>query len=343
MPTVLVIDDDPIVASSVRSAVRSWTVLEAYDGASGIALVRAQRPILDLVVLDVRMPHHDGVLVCIQIRTEYPDLPVQPMTAAVEAVPTLSGLGCSPPLLKPVPLDILANALRRAIGMQPPPLVAEPLLPYVQQQAAVSEHAARLHERAAPGAAIFASSELLRAGLHGQLTAAGGIVRVEAIGADILRATLAHLRVAVLVADDHVQADAVKVAEEFGLPLLIVALTLTAGYRAADIAQGVVVDPIAPDVLATALMALADGRCYRDPLLDMPIAPGTLTKTEHKILVRLLRGMRVDAIAAELTIQPDTVYQHRSHIYTKLGVTDLDEIRDRVDTQQIVRTRAGGR
>src|SRR5262245_55836605 len=63
MPTVLVIDDDPLVAASVRSAVPGWTVLETYDGASGIALVREQGSSLDLVVLDVRMPHHDGVLV----------------------------------------------------------------------------------------------------------------------------------------------------------------------------------------------------------------------------------------------------------------------------------------
>ena len=342
MPTILVIDDDPSVASSVRSAVPTWTVLEAYDGASGIASVRAQRHKLDVVVLDVRMPHHDGVLVCVQIRTEYPDLPILPLTGAVEAVSILSGLGCLPPLLKPVPLDTLAKALHTALGMHPSPLTAEPLLPYVQQQAAVSEQAARLHERAAPCAAILASSDLLRSGLRSQIAAAGGLVRVEATSTSVLRATLAHLRVTVLIADDHVQADAALVAQMFGLPLLIVALTVTAGYRAIEVAQGVVVDPVAPDILASALMAVVEGKCYRDPILDMPIAPGTLTKTEQKILVRLLRGMRVDAIAAELAIQPDTVYQHRSHIYAKLGVTDLEEIRDRVDTQHALRARSLG-
>jgi DNA-binding response OmpR family regulator len=65
MPTVLVIDDDPLIGASVRSAAPQWTVLEAYDGVSGIALTRMRRSILDLIVLDVRMPQHDGILVCV--------------------------------------------------------------------------------------------------------------------------------------------------------------------------------------------------------------------------------------------------------------------------------------
>src|SRR6266496_3614471 len=132
MPTVLVIDDDPLVAASVRSATPGWRVLEAYDGASGIASARTHRPSLDLIVLDVRMPQHDGILVCVQLRTEFPDLPILPITGAVEAIAILTGLGCMSPLLKPVPLDVLANALHAAIGTHPPPLAAEPLLPYVQ-------------------------------------------------------------------------------------------------------------------------------------------------------------------------------------------------------------------
>jgi CheY-like chemotaxis protein len=124
MPTVLVIDDDPLVASSVRAAAPEWTLLEAYDGAAGIAVVRTHHSSLDLIVLDVRMPQHDGILVCVQLRTEFPDLPILPITGAIEAIPMLTGLGCLSPLLKPVPLDLLATALHAAIGTRPPPLSA---------------------------------------------------------------------------------------------------------------------------------------------------------------------------------------------------------------------------
>jgi DNA-binding NarL/FixJ family response regulator len=340
MPTVLVIDDDPLVAASVRSAVRGWTVLEAYDGASGIALARMRRSILDLIVLDVRMPQHDGILVCVQLRNEFPDLPILPITGAAEAVSTLTGLGTVAPLLKPVSLTRLAEALHAALGTQPPPLAAEPLLPYVLRQAAASEHAATLHDHAIPSVALLASSELLRSGLRAQVAAAGMLVRVEATNASILRTALPQLQVAALIADDHVQVDAIAIAHDFQLPLIIVALTITAGYRAIDHACGVIIDPVAPDILANALLHVVNGQSYHDPLLDQPIAPGILTKTEQKVALRLLQGLRVDAIAEELAVQVDTVYQHRSHIYAKLEMTDLEAIRAYVDAQHLLRVRA---
>jgi DNA-binding NarL/FixJ family response regulator len=342
MPTVLVIDDDPLIAASVRSAAPGWTVLEAYDGVSGIALARMRRSILDLIVLDVRMPQHDGILVCVQLRTEFPDLPILPITGAAEAVSTLTGLGTAPPLLKPVPLTRLAEALHAATGMQPPPLTAEPLLPYVQRQAAASERAATLHEHAIPSVALLASSELLRSGLRAQIAAAGMLVRIEAVSATILRAALPQLQVATLVADDHVQTEAVAIARDFQLPLVIIALTITAGYRAIEHAQGVVIDPVAPDILACALLRVVNGQTYHDPLLEQPLAPGVLTKTEQKVVLRLLQGLRIDAIAEELGVQIDTVYQHRSHIYAKLGVTDLEAIRAYVDTHHALRIRTVG-
>ncbi len=221
-------------------------------------------------------------------------------------------------------------------------MAAEPLLPYVQQQAAASEHAATLQERATPSIALLASSELLRSGLRAEIAAAGMVVRIESIGATVLRTALPHLQVSALIADDHVLFDASAIARDFDLPLIIVTLTLTAGYRAIEHAAGVVIDPVAPNILATALMSVVKGQSYRDPLLDRPIAPGTLTKAEQKILIRLLQGMRVETIAAELSIQSDTVYQHRSHIYAKLGVTDLNEIREHLDTQHALRGRAVG-
>jgi DNA-binding NarL/FixJ family response regulator len=166
------------------------------------------------------------------------------------------------------------------------------------------------------------------------------LVRIEAVSATILRTALPQLQVATLIADDHVQTDAVAIARDFHLPLVIIVLTITAGYRAIQHAHGVVIDPVAPDILASALLRVVNGQTYHDPLLEQPIARGVLTKTEQKVVLRLLQGLRIEAIAEELVVQVDTVYQHRSHIYAKLGVSDLEGIRAYVDSHHALRVRA---
>ena len=119
MPTVLVIDDDPLVAVSVRDAVPDWTVLEAPDGATGVECVRAHRLSLDLVVLDMMMPH-DGIMTCLQIRTEVPHIPILPFTGEAAYAATASQLGCAPAVFKPASPGVLAAALYQAIGLAPP-------------------------------------------------------------------------------------------------------------------------------------------------------------------------------------------------------------------------------
>ena len=337
-PEVLVIDDAPSVALSVRNAVPAWKVYEAYDGVSGMALVRAHRSSLDLVVLDVRMPH-DGVMVCVQIRTEAPQLRILPFTGAAESVAVLSGLGCAPALLKPAPPELLTTALHQAIGLAPPPLPADALFPYVQQLAAQSEHALALRAHRMLRVVVLAASDMLRTGLREAISMAGGSVRLESTSAAVLRNGLAHLRVCVLVADAGMQVEAAELAEQFGLPLLIVALTMTAAYRAIEVAQGIVVDPVAPGTMAEALAAVAAGKGYRDAVLDELFTTTSLNETERAIGLLLLQGWQTDAIADKLKRQAQTVYYYRSRIYSKLGVTDLEGLRAWADSRRHVSMR----
>lgn len=258
VPTILVIDDDPMAVVSVRDAVPGWTVLEARDGAAGMALVRTRRASLDLIVLDMRMPH-DGIMTCVQIRAIAPELPILPFTGAADALETFTRLGCAPPLLKPAPPHVLAEALHRALGLPPPPLPYDPLVAYLHQLAAQSEHETVQRQRSVLRVAVLASSELLRGGLREAVAAGGGAVRFDTTSPAVLRNVLAELRVALLVADSNSGEAAALLAREFQLPLLVVALTMTASYRVPVEARGVVVEPLSPNTVAAALRALAAG------------------------------------------------------------------------------------
>lgn len=66
---MLIIDDEPEIRHVVRSALRSTVarVIEAADGRSALAAVRAQTP--DLIVLDLGLPDQSGLDLCRAIRS----------------------------------------------------------------------------------------------------------------------------------------------------------------------------------------------------------------------------------------------------------------------------------
>ncbi len=335
MPTVLVIDDDPLVAVSVQEAVPSWTVLEAPDGATGIECVRAHRSVLDLVVLDMIMPH-DGVMTCLQIRTEAPGLPILPFTGVASSyAAAATSFGSAPPLFKPASPAALAAALHRALGLKPPPLEATPVLRYLQDGAARSEQTVRLEQPAVLRAVVLASSEVLKAGLRSSVTAAGGWVRYATTRAATLNSGLGSLRSSLLVADSDIQAAAVEVAHTFQLPLLIVARTMAAAYHATKVAQGVVVEPVALRTMGEALVAVGSGGGYHDKLLTVLLAQTSLTKTEQAVAQLLLLGLKDAEIASRLVVAAQTVRMHKMHIFDKLSVATLEELNAWCETERL--------
>lgn len=79
--TVLVIDDEPGIRTSLRRALEAegHRVDEAEDGAAGLA--KAMTPPIDLVVLDLGLPRLSGEEVLEVVRTQRPELPVLVLTA----------------------------------------------------------------------------------------------------------------------------------------------------------------------------------------------------------------------------------------------------------------------
>lgn len=90
--TVLVVDDEPVLAEMVSMALRyeGWNITTAGDGSSAIAAARRQRP--DVVVLDVMLPDMSGLDVLHKLRSENPGLPVLLLTAKDAVEDRIAGL-----------------------------------------------------------------------------------------------------------------------------------------------------------------------------------------------------------------------------------------------------------
>jgi DNA-binding response OmpR family regulator len=130
MPTVLVVDDEPIVRDVVVRYLEreGYRTLEADDGEVARELIERERP--SLVVLDLMLPGTDGLALCRWIRS-HSELPVIMLTARGEEVDRIVGLelGADDYVTKPFsPRELAARVrtvLRRA---RPAPERAEPLL-----------------------------------------------------------------------------------------------------------------------------------------------------------------------------------------------------------------------
>ena len=106
---ILVADDDTAVRDSLRRslAFNGYEVALAEDGPTALAAVDEKKP--DLVLLDVNMPHVDGLEVCRRLRAAGNDVPVLMLTARVEVGDRVLGLdaGADDYLPKPFALEEL--------------------------------------------------------------------------------------------------------------------------------------------------------------------------------------------------------------------------------------------
>ena len=117
MIRTVIVDDQTLVRQGVRSLLELGeditVVAEADGGATGLAAIRDHAP--DVVLLDLRMPQHDGVWVLEQLRELDIDTPVLVLTTFDDDELVLRALsaGARGYLLKDVTLDQLLSGVRR--------------------------------------------------------------------------------------------------------------------------------------------------------------------------------------------------------------------------------------
>jgi two-component system response regulator HydG len=115
--TILVVDDDPSQRGMLRAVLSAegYQIAEAEDGAS--ALERVEAHFYDLILMDVRMAHLNGMAALKAIKARSPGIPIILMTAygtvrdAVEAMKA----GAYDYLTKPLDIDELKLTLARGL------------------------------------------------------------------------------------------------------------------------------------------------------------------------------------------------------------------------------------
>ncbi|MCM8747759.1 response regulator transcription factor [Thermomicrobiaceae bacterium CFH 74404] len=121
MATIAVIEDERELAALLRTHLENagHTVLLAFDGPSGVALVERERP--DLIVLDLMLPGFDGLEVCRRVRRTMVT-PILMLTAKSTELDKVVGLelGADDYVTKPFsPRELVArvNAILRRVEL----------------------------------------------------------------------------------------------------------------------------------------------------------------------------------------------------------------------------------
>lgn len=111
---VLVAEDDQEIRTALERILsyEGYEVSVANDGAAALDVVSKQKP--DLVVLDVMMPHIDGLDVCRRMRAKGDKTPILMLTAREETKDRVAGLdaGADDYMAKPFELDELLARIR---------------------------------------------------------------------------------------------------------------------------------------------------------------------------------------------------------------------------------------
>lgn len=114
--TVCVVDDDELVRAHVAQVLKGegFTVVEAEDAASALALIRQHAPTAALV--DVIMPDCDGLELIAQIRRTWPKMRIIAISGGGRLGPTVfletaRTVGADACLSKPISTEALLDRL----------------------------------------------------------------------------------------------------------------------------------------------------------------------------------------------------------------------------------------
>jgi UDP-3-O-acyl N-acetylglucosamine deacetylase len=115
--TILIVDDEAQIRTTLRGVLsdEGYRVLDAEDALKALDLINSQHP--QLVILDIWMPHMDGIELLEQLKTRAPELPIIVVSGhgTIETAVRATRLGASDFLEKPFSLDTLLRSVRRAM------------------------------------------------------------------------------------------------------------------------------------------------------------------------------------------------------------------------------------
>jgi len=117
---ILIVDDEAGIRKSLEGVLsdEGYSCALAGDGADALSQLQSLRP--SLVLLDIWMPGMDGIETLRRMKATHPETPVIMMSghATISTAIKATKFGASDFIEKPLELELLLNAIRRALGAQ---------------------------------------------------------------------------------------------------------------------------------------------------------------------------------------------------------------------------------
>ncbi len=116
MAKILIVDDEQDIVEliSYNLEKEGFTTIKAYDGGDVLKIVKTQKP--DLIILDLMLPHMNGLDICRAIRRDFEtaSLPIIMLTAKADEVDKIIGLeiGADDYITKPFSVKELVARVR---------------------------------------------------------------------------------------------------------------------------------------------------------------------------------------------------------------------------------------
>ncbi|MGZ6071755.1 MAG: ATP-binding protein [Myxococcaceae bacterium] len=191
-PRVLIVEDEPDIAAVLEGILRKrYRVEVARDGREGVAKVHALHP--DLVVMDVFLPHLDGLdaVISLKASSDTADIPVILVSAQVGVADRVRALnlGAVDYLAKPFHASELLQRAERALSVnrRSTASAGEPEAP----PSGVADAATGLLDRR--GLVARLTQEAARARRYGRPLSLA-VARTDAVHPDLLRTAAARMR-----------------------------------------------------------------------------------------------------------------------------------------------------
>jgi DNA-binding NtrC family response regulator len=119
--TVLIVDDERgfVETMAKRLEKRNMTVFQAFDGDEAMARL-AEHPNVQVVILDMKMPGKDGLVVLQEIKEAYPLVEVIMLTGHATVPSAVEGIqhGAFDYLMKPCSFEDLNQKIAEAVELK---------------------------------------------------------------------------------------------------------------------------------------------------------------------------------------------------------------------------------
>ena len=118
---ILVVDDDAIVIKSCRRILEAEGFEVTTVPGADEALEKIKYVEFDLLLMDVKMPKHDGIFLMREIKKNWPDIPIMVMSGypTPETIADVLKLGATQFIPKPFRPDELVKSVRQIIQKMP--------------------------------------------------------------------------------------------------------------------------------------------------------------------------------------------------------------------------------